>query len=95
MIIVSGWLRVREENREAYLEGCREVVAAARSAPGCVDFHLSADLLDPARINVFEQWESVGAVDDFRGSGPSDEQEDAIAGAHVEQHEIQSTITLT
>lgn len=95
MIIVSGWLRVREESRGAYLEGCREVVAAARAAPGCIDFHLSADLLDPARINIFEQWESAGAVDDFRGSGPSEEQGAAIEGAHVEQHEIQNTITLT
>ena len=95
VIIVSGWLRVQPSERAAYLDGCRGVVAAARSASGCVDFHLSADPLDEGRINVFEQWESVEAVEEFRGSGPSGEQASAIVGAHVEQHEITSTTLLT
>ena len=94
MIIVSGWLRVRPEERQAYLDGCLAVVEAARSAPGCFDFHLSADPIEADRINVFEQWESVEHVEQFRGSGPSDDQAAAITGAHVEQHEIASTTAL-
>gem|GEM_PF-4336209 len=62
MIIVAGWLRVAPENRAPYLETCPEVIAAARSAEGCIDFHLSADALDVERINVFEQWESADAA---------------------------------
>ena len=95
MIIVAGWLRVRPENRAPYLESCREVIAAARSADGCIDFHLSADALDSERINIFEQWESVDAVESFRGSGPSDDQQSMILNAHVEQHDIASTVSLT
>lgn len=94
MIIVAGWLRVLPENRASYVDTCREVISAARSADGCIDFHLSADVLDSGRINIFEQWESAVAVESFRGSGPSDDQQSVILNAHVEQHEIASTISL-
>lgn len=95
MIVVSGWLQVAPEQRDDYLASCREAVIAARSAPGCLDFSLSPDLLDPGRINVFEQWETVDAVEAFRGSGPSDDQQDLILGAHVMQHEVARSISLT
>jgi quinol monooxygenase YgiN len=88
-------MRVAPENRAPYLETCREVIAEARSAEGCIDFHLSADALDVERINIFEQWESADAVETFRGSGPSDDQQTMILDAHVEQHEIASTSSLT
>ncbi len=93
MIIVSGWFRVASENRSTYLVECRSVVEAARCAPGCMDFSLSPDLLDHERINVFEQWETVDAVERFRGSGPSDDQQTLIIEAHVFQHEIASSAT--
>jgi quinol monooxygenase YgiN len=95
VIVVAGWVRVAAEDRERYLESCRGVVEAARAAPGCVDFSVSPDLLDPGRINVFEQWESTEAVEQFRGSGPSDDQQAMIVGAHVVQHEIAASTDLT
>jgi quinol monooxygenase YgiN len=91
MIIVSGSLWVDPADRDAYLEGCREVVVAARAADGCLDFHLSADPLEPDRINVYEQWDSVAAVEAFRGSGPEGEQATAIRSAAVDQHEVASS----
>src|SRR3954464_15665805 len=56
MVIVSGHLIVDEEAREDYRAGGADVVAQARRAPGCLDLAISADLLDPGRINVFERW---------------------------------------
>lgn len=91
MIIVAGHLTVDQHAREAYLDACCEVIELARAAPGCVDFHLSADALVPGRINVFEQWETVAAVEAFRGSGPSPEQTAAIGDAKVFQHEVASS----
>ena len=95
MIIVAGFLEVHPDDREQYLTGCTDVIRAARSTKGCIDFHLSADRLDPGRINVFEQWESVEAVEAFRGAGASDEQQAAILNASVMQHEVARTIALT
>ena len=95
MIIVSGWLRLDVGMRRQYLEGCLPVVEAARQAPGCLDFHLSADPIEDDRINVFERWEDVESVERFRGDGPADHQQAAILDARVDQHEIASTTSLT
>ena len=95
VIIVTGWLEVGAEQRDSYLSDCLAIIEAARRAQGCIDFHLSADPIDPDRINVFEQWENVEAVDRFRDSGPSGDQQDSIIAAHVQQHEIASTTSLT
>ncbi len=95
MIIVSGRLRIDSYRRERYLAACRPVIEAARSTPGCVDFHLAADPLDADRINVFEQWENVEAVERFRQAGPDTEMAEAIRSADVQQHEIATTISLT
>jgi quinol monooxygenase YgiN len=94
MIIVSGSLSVDEANRDSYLESCRSVIVAAREFDGCIDFHLSPDPLEPGRINVYEQWESVDAVSAFRSSGPSEEQTTAIRDATVMQHEVVASTTL-
>ena len=88
MIIVAGALFVDPSERDEYLGGCREVITAARSAEGCLDFHLSADPVEPGRINVFERWASTAAVEAFRGSGPSGEQQAQILDAHVVQYEV-------
>ena len=88
MIIVAGKLYVAAERRDAYLASCAEVVEQARKAPGCLDFALSADLLEPDRINVFEQWESAARLADFRGSGPSDEQAVQIRSAEIAEYEL-------
>jgi quinol monooxygenase YgiN len=88
MVIVAGYSVVDPAERDAYLSGCVEVVRQARRTPGCLDFSLSADLVDPGRINVFERWESQAAVEAFRGSGPSDEQGAAIVSAAVAEYDV-------
>ena len=95
MIIVSGWLRVDAAHRDEYLASCVPVIEAARTTEGCHDFHLTADPIEPERINVFEQWTSADAVEAFRGSGPEAGQQSMVIDAHVEQHEIASTVSLT
>ena len=88
MILVAGALFVDASGREDYLAGCRAVVEQARTTPGCLDFALSADLVDPRRINVFERWDDEEALLRFRGSGPSDDQNDAIQEADVQEFRI-------
>jgi len=88
VIIVAGPLYVEPADREGYLAGCSELVTAARAADGCLDFHLSADPVEPGRINVFERWASVPAVEAFRGSGPSGDQQAQILDARVVQYEV-------
>jgi quinol monooxygenase YgiN len=88
VVIVAGHIVVDPSQRENYLSGCVEVVRQARRAPGCLDFSLSADLVEPGRVNIFERWESQAAVEAFRGSGPSDEQGAAIVSAAVAEYDV-------
>lgn len=94
MIIVAGPLHVDPGERDQYLADCQDLIRQARSTDGCLDFYLSADPIEPGRINVFEQWESVVAVEAFRGSGPSGPQQEAIRSAAVSQHEVASSTRL-
>ena len=86
MLIVAGHLIVDPDEREAYLEGCRAVVELARRTDGCLDYALSADAVDPRRINVYERWESLEALEAFRGDGVGDEQAAAILAAQVSEY---------
>ena len=95
MVIVAGHVVVDPGQRDDYLSGCVEVVFQARRAPGCLDFSLSADLLEPGRINILERWESQAAVEAFRGSGPSDEQGAAVLAAAVAEYDVGDERSLT
>jgi quinol monooxygenase YgiN len=88
MIIVAGTLAVAPGDRARYLAGCRDVLVAARQAPGCLDFALSADLLEPGRINVFERWDGEEALHAFRGSGPSGAQLASLLEIDVGEYHI-------
>ena len=94
-VIVAGHLIVDAAERAEYLAGCTDVVRQARAAEGCVDFTISADLVDDARINVYERWETQAAVEAFRGSGPSDEQGAAIRSASVAEFDVVASRSLT
>ena len=88
MIIVAGYLIVARADRDAYVADCRDVVESARAAPGCLDYSITTDSLDPARVVVFERWESEQELLAFRGSGPSDDQQTAILDAEVKRYVI-------
>ena len=88
MVIVAGHIVVEPEERDAYVAGCVSVVEQARRAAGCLDFAITADLIDPGRVNVFERWESQAAVEAFRSSGPSDEQGAAMLSASVAEYDV-------
>jgi quinol monooxygenase YgiN len=88
MVIVAGHVTVDPEQLESYLASCVSVVEKARGAAGCLDFAITADLIDPGRVNLFERWESQAAVETFRGSGPSKKQGAAMLSASVAEYDI-------
>ncbi|MDT5365691.1 MAG: hypothetical protein QOC62_122 [Mycobacterium sp.] len=56
MVIVAGHRVVEPAQRARYLAGCKDVVEQARGTTGCLEFSITADLLDPARIVILERW---------------------------------------
>ena len=91
MIIISGTIYVRPGQREAFLAASMEAVAAARSSPGCLDFVVAADPIEPDRVNVYEQWESEAQLEAFRCDGPGDDLSSDIVKADVSRHQVSSS----
>jgi quinol monooxygenase YgiN len=91
-IIVSGSLYVDPAHRDAYLQARVPILAHAREAPGCLDFSLSADLLDAGRVNVYERWRSREDLLAYRaGDGPQLEDNIAVARADVQLHHVSAS----
>jgi len=95
MVIVAGHLVVGPEQRDSYLAGCVSVVEQARAAAGCLDFAITADLVDPGRVDIFERWESQEDVEAFRGSGSTAEQSSAMLSASVAEYAVTAVRSLT
>jgi quinol monooxygenase YgiN len=88
MVIVAGHITVDAEQRESYLAGCMRVVEQARGTAGCLDFAITADPIDPGRVNVFERWESQAAVKTFRKRGPRNKSGAAMLSGSVAEYDI-------
>ena len=86
--MVAGHITVDPEQRESYLAGCTSVVEMARRADGCLDFAITADLLDPGRVNLFERWESQTVVATFRRNAPRNKHGAAMLSASVAEYDI-------
>lgn len=57
MIIIAGHSRARDGvERDATVAAFADMVERARKQDGCLDLSISADSVDPDRINVFECW---------------------------------------
>ncbi|MBC3192217.1 antibiotic biosynthesis monooxygenase [Pseudonocardia sp. C8] len=90
MLIIAGHLLTDPRDRDAFVAEGTTVVSMARAAPGCLDFCLTADTVDPGRVNVFERWESEEALLAFRGSGPDSGTAARIVGADVRRYGVAS-----
>lgn len=66
MIIIAGFLLVDEADQATYVEAHRDLVTRARAFDGCIDLSISADPLDPRRINNIEIWRDRDALDAWR-----------------------------
>lgn len=66
MLIIAGHVQVRAERRDALVAEFADLVRRAREAPGCLDAAVTADTVEPTRINNFERWESWEHLDAWR-----------------------------
>lgn len=90
VLIIAGHLRTEPSDRDSYVAEGASVVSAARGAPGCLDFAMTADPLDPGRVNVFELWETEADLLAFRGSGPDADTATRIVDADVKRYVVAS-----
>ena len=58
IVIIAGKIRVDPAKRDEALVSGAELMSETRTQKGCLDYVWSADPTDPARIYVFERWET-------------------------------------
>ena len=54
------------DERDAAVAAFAKLVERARKRDGCLDLSISADSVDPERINVFECWRDQQSLDAWR-----------------------------
>ncbi|MEM7570395.1 MAG: putative quinol monooxygenase [Pseudomonadota bacterium] len=57
-IIIAAQVDVAPETRDEALKTAQKWIDGALEQPGCLRYDWSADMNNPKRINVFEEWES-------------------------------------
>jgi quinol monooxygenase YgiN len=91
MIIVSGSIQVTPGRRDAFVAASLDAVVQARRAPGCLDFVVAPDPVEPDRVNVYERWETDAQLEAFRGEGPGTDLTSDIVSADVSRHYVSSS----
>jgi quinol monooxygenase YgiN len=66
VIILAGYELVRAEDRDTYVDAFRDLVSRAREFDGCVQIAITADSVDPERVNSLEVWRDAAALGKWR-----------------------------
>lgn len=81
MIIIAGFVLVDAGDRDRFVAEHQDLITRARAFDGCIDLAISADPVEPNRVNNFEAWDSADVLDAWR------------AQANVPDHGIPITAT--
>ncbi len=68
MIVVSGTIDLDPAKHDAAVEAMKTVAEATASEEGNLSYAFFADLSDPGRFRVFEEWKDQGAIDEHFAS---------------------------
>lgn len=61
-IVISAQIDLPADKREEALTTAQKWIDGALSQDGCIHYDWGADLNNPKRVNVFEEWESEAAL---------------------------------
>ena len=67
MIIIAGYELVDAEMRDSVVAAHCDLVSRAREFDGCLHVAITADSVDPERINSVEVWRDAAAMEQWRG----------------------------
>ena len=62
MIVVQGDFVMKPGRRDEAIASMLKVAQATKQEPGCIRYDFYADLEDPQHFIIFEEWESLEAL---------------------------------
>lgn len=87
-VIIAGKAYVDPADRDRYVEAFRDLITRCRAQPGCLDAAISADPVEPGRVNIFEHWTSTSALDAWRAIANAPSTGIEIGSVEVAKHEV-------
>lgn len=87
-VIIAGWFTVDPNKRDEVVQAHEDLMKRARQAPGCLDLAITADPVDPSRVNNFEHWQSEEDLESFRAVANPPKQITPILSVEMQKHEI-------
>ncbi|WP_035710546.1 putative quinol monooxygenase [Salibacterium aidingense] len=87
-VIIAGWFTVDPNKRDEVVKAHEDLVKRARQASGCLDLAITADPVDPSRVNNFEYWQSEEDLESFRAVANPPKQIAPILNVEMQKHEI-------
>jgi heme-degrading monooxygenase HmoA len=66
MIIIAGYELVNARDRDGYVVAFRDLISRAREFDGCVHIAITADSVDPERVDSVEVWRDAEALNEWR-----------------------------
>ena len=66
MVIIAGDYKVDADRRDDVVAAFRDLVSRARAVDGCIHVAITADSVDPDRINNAEVWRDAEALEAWR-----------------------------
>ena len=66
MVIIAGYELVDAHKRDTIVAAHRDLVSRARKFDGCIHVAITADSVDPERINTVEVWRDAEVMGEWR-----------------------------
>ncbi len=88
MFIIAGYLEVDASRRDEFVAAHQDLLRRGRAAPGCLDLAISADPLNPRRVNNFERWESREHLDAWRKVAAAPDTGISIIGGYMMEYRV-------
>jgi quinol monooxygenase YgiN len=87
MIIIAGQELVDAEKRDGVVDAHRDLVSQAREFDGCMHVAVTADSVDPERINSVEVWRDAEVMEQWRGQANAPEVVDEAKYSSVKRYD--------
>jgi quinol monooxygenase YgiN len=66
VIVIAGHLTMAETDRDRFVDAHCDLVERARASGGCIHLAITADSVDPRRVNNVEVWIDSDALEAWR-----------------------------
>lgn len=90
MIVVSGTLRLAPQTLEALRDLARETILATREEAGCIVYSFAEDLVQPGLIRIYEEWETMAALDAHGNTAHIARWREALGGVEILSRELKT-----